>query len=92
MIIIKLLYILNIRFSPLVQRPCASVYYYELFGGYCVARASWRPCNVKLVKVISSVPLPISLTLTYLVKLRVRKTERDRGVARKIEKREGERE
>lgn len=30
-----------------------SVYYYKLFGGYCVA--AWRPCNVKLAKVISSV-------------------------------------
>lgn len=44
--------ILNIRFHPLSGR-LVSVYYYKLFGGYCVA--AWLPCNVKLAKVISSV-------------------------------------
>lgn len=39
------------RFSPLVRTAETSVYYDKLFGGYCVA--VWRPCNVKLAKVIS---------------------------------------
>lgn len=40
-------------FTPCRGVVLVSVYYYKLFGGYCVA--AWRPCNVKLAKVISSV-------------------------------------
>jgi hypothetical protein len=44
--------ILNLRFHPL-SGCLVSVYYYKVFGGYCVA--AWLPRNVKLAKVISSV-------------------------------------